>query len=203
MKVESAKQSSPPKVQMDNATNELLKSQRAKGNPKAEGLFTLVYDDLIRLAGSYLRDEPDRDKLSATSLVHEAYFRMIDQSRVDWAGKTHFFAIGARVMRRILVDHARRVHAQKRGGEWSRIELDDVSTFSMERDADVLALDDLLETLSGLDPTQARIVEMRFFGGMTMKEIAGALQMGLRTVEKEWAMARAWLRNTLDEDAQE
>ncbi|MEZ6088688.1 MAG: ECF-type sigma factor [Pirellulaceae bacterium] len=188
---------------MNNATEELLKSQKTSGPSEAEGLFALMYDDFIRLAGSYLRNENDRDKLSATSLVHEAYFRMIDQERVDWSGKTHFFAIGARVMRRILVDHARRVHAQKRGGHWGRVDLDSVSMFSMDRDSDVLALNDMLETLHQLDAVQARIVEMRFFGGMTMKEISGALQMGLRTVEKEWAMARAWMRQTMEEGANE
>ena len=185
-----------------SATDALLKLKDTKGSPEAEGLFVMLYDDFIRLAGRYLRDEPDREKLSANSLVHEAFFRMIDQDRVNWAGKTHFFAIGARVMRRILVDHARRVHTKKRGGDWGRIDLDDDSTFSMERDADVLALDELLKTLAELDETQARIVEMRFFGGMTMKEISGALGMGLRTVEKEWAMARAWLRNAIEEDRQ-
>ena len=122
---------------------------------------------------------------------------MVDQSRINWQGKTHFFAIGATVMRRILVDHARKVHSQKRGGGWDRRLLTDEITFELSHDSDVVALDDLLETLVRLSPRQAKIVELRFFGGMTMREISGEMNLGLRTIEKEWAMARAWMRREL------
>jgi RNA polymerase sigma factor (TIGR02999 family) len=127
---------------------------------------------------------------------------MVDQSRVNWQGKTHFFAIGATVMRRILVDHARKVQSMKRGGAWERRTLTDDVTFHLNQDRDVVALDDLLTTLAELSPRQAKIVELRFFGGMTMNEIAGEMNLGLRTVEKEWGMARAWMRRELRQDAQ-
>ncbi len=164
---------------------------------ETDKLFTVMYDDLRRLAGRFLQNEPLRDRLSSSSLVHQAYMRMIDQSRINWQGKTHFFAIGATVMRRILVDHARKVHSLKRGGDWERRQLTDEVTFELTQDADVVALDDLLLTLAELNPRQAKIVELRFFGGMTMREIAAEMNLGLRTVEKEWAMSRAWMRREL------
>ncbi|MEM9587203.1 MAG: ECF-type sigma factor, partial [Planctomycetota bacterium] len=123
--------------------------------------------------------------------------KMVDQSKVDWKGKTHFFAIGATVMRRILVDHARKNRSLKRGGNWERRELSDDVTFELHRDDDVVALDELLKRLTELNPRQSKVVELRFFGGMTMKEISTELNLGLRTVEKEWAMARAWMRREL------
>ena len=122
---------------------------------------------------------------------------MVDQSRINWQGKTHFFAIGATVMRRILVDHARKTRSLKRGGGWERRQLTDDVTFQLSRDDDVMALDELLTQLADLNPRQAKIVELRFFGGMTMGEIATEMNLGLRTVEKEWAMARAWMRREL------
>lgn len=186
-----------------NSVTELLARSSSGETTDTDQLFTLMYDDLRRLAGRFLQNEPIRDRLSSSSLVHQAYMRMVDQSRVSWQGKTHFFAIGATVMRRILVDHARRKHAGKRGGQWQRRELNDEVTFQLHKDDDVVALDDLLKTLAKLNPRQAKIVELRFFGGMTMKEIAQEVNLGLRTVEKEWAMSRAWMRRELrstDED---
>ncbi len=164
---------------------------------ETDRLFSLMYEDLCRLAGRFLQNEPMRHRLSSSSLVHQAYMRMVDQSRINWQGKTHFFAIGATVMRRILVDHARKVRSLKRGGGWDRRQLTDEVTFQLSRDSDVVALDDLLKTLADLNPRQAKIVELRFFGGMTMREIATEMNFGLRTVEKEWAMARAWMRREL------
>ena len=156
-----------------------------------------MYEDLCRLAGRFLQNEPMRHRLSSSSLVHQAYVRMVDQSRINWQGKTHFFAIGATVMRRILVDHARKVRSMKRGGRWERRQLTAEVTFQLSHDSDVVALDDLLMTLAELNPRQAKIVELRFFGGMTMKDISAEMNLGLRTVEKEWAMARAWMRREL------
>ncbi len=183
--------------------NELVEKS-VKGQPaETDRLFTLMYDDLRRLAGRFLQHEPMRQRLSSSSLVHQAYMRMIDQSRINWQGKTHFFAIGATVMRRILVDHARKVRSQKRGGGWERRMLTDEITFQLSRDDDVVALDDLLNILASLNQRQARIVELRFFGGLTMREIAAEMNLGLRTIEKDWAMARAWMRRELrrgDED---
>lgn len=164
---------------------------------ETDRLFTLMYDDLRRLAGRFLQNEPIRHRFSSASLVHQAYVRMVDQSRVDWQGKTHFFAVGATVMRRILVDHARKVQSLKRGGCWNQRRLTEEVTFQLNHDDDVVALDDLLTTLAELNPRQAKIVEFRFFGGMTMREIAAEMKLGLRTVEKEWGMARAWMRREL------
>lgn len=179
----------------------------SRSHDGAEGetdrLFSVMYEDLRRLAGRFLQNEPLRHRLSSSSLVHQAYMRMVDHSRINWQGKTHFFAIGATVMRRILVDHARKVQSLKRGGGWERRQLHDDVTFELSRDDDVVALDDLLEQLATLNPRQAKIVELRFFGGMTMREISAEMKLGLRTVEKEWAMSRAWMRRELrrDEDA--
>lgn len=175
-----------------------LVSRSSSGNAgETDRLFTLMYEDLCRLAGKFLQNEPMRNRLSSSSLVHQAYMRMVDQSRINWQGKTHFFAIGATVMRRILVDHARKVRSLKRGGGWDRCQLTDEVTFQLSRDGDVVVLDDLLKTLAELNPRQAKIVELRFFGGMTMREIATEMNLGLRTIEKEWAMARAWMRREL------
>ena len=170
---------------------------------ETDKLFSLMYEDLCRLAGKFLQNEPMRHRLSSSSLVHQAYVRMIDQSRINWQGKTHFFAIGATVMRRILVDHARKVRSLKRGGGWERRQLTDEVTFQLNRDSDVVALDELLEVLKELHPRQEKIVELRFFGGMTMREIAAEMGLGLRTVEKEWAMARAWMRRELRKEETE
>lgn len=177
-----------------NSITELLVQKDSTGGGSTDQLFSLMYDDLCRMAGKFLKNEPMRQKLSSSSLVHQAYVRMVDQSRVDWQGKTHFFAIGATVMRRILVDHARKVHSLKRGGGWERRQLTDEVTFQLSDDRDVVVLDELLDTLADLNPRQAKIVELRFFGGMTMKEISAEMNLGLRTVEKDWSMARAWIR---------
>ena len=178
-----------------------LLTQSSDGKPlQTDKLFSLMYEDLYRLAGRFLQNEPMRNRLSSSSLVHQAYVRMVDQSRINWQGKTHFFAIGATVMRRILVDHARKVRSLKRGGGWERRQLTDDVTFQLSHDSDVVALDDLLKRLAELNPRQAKIVELRFFGGMTMREIATEMNLGLRTVEKEWAMARAWMRRELRKD---
>ena len=184
---------------MTSITDLLSGSSRDSGR-ETDQLFTLMYEDLCRLAGRFLQNEPARNRLSSASLVHQAYVRMVDQSRIDWQGKTHFFAIGATVMRRILVDHARKVQSLKRGGAWERRRLTDDVTFELTRDSDVVALDDLLTTLAELSPRQAKIVEFRFFGGMTMRDIASEMELGLRTVEKEWGMARAWMRRELRRD---
>lgn len=180
-----------------SSVTEILQSSQQGDGKKTDQLFTVLYDDLRKMAGRFLQSEPQRQKLSSSSLVHQAYVRMVDQNEVDWQGRTHFFAIGATVMRRILVDHARHTRAQKRGGGWLRRQFDEEVTFVLDRDEDVVALDDLLTTLAELSPRQAKIVELRFFGGLAMKEISDELNLGLRTVEKDWAMARAWMRREL------
>jgi RNA polymerase sigma factor (TIGR02999 family) len=182
------------------SVTELISRSQDGTEADTDRLFTVMYDDMRRLAGRFLRNEPLRHRLSSSSLVHQAYVRMVDHSRVNWQGKTHFFAIGATVMRRILVDHARKVHSIKRGGGFERRELHDDITFELNRDEDVVALDELLQQLAVMNPRQAKIVELRFFGGMTMREIAAEMKLGLRTVEKEWAMSRAWMRRELRRD---
>lgn len=179
------------------SVTELVSRSQDGAAGDTDQLFSVMYDDLRRLAGRFLQNEPLRHRLSSSSLVHQAYMRMVDQSRTNWQGKTHFFAIGATVMRRILVDHARKVQSLKRGGDWERQPLHDDVTFILSRDDDVVALDDLLKQLSQLSPRQAKIVELRFFGGMTMREISAEMKLGLRTVEKEWAMSRAWMRREI------
>jgi RNA polymerase sigma factor (TIGR02999 family) len=159
-----------------------------------------VYDELRRLARGYLRRERSGHTLEPTALVHEAYLRLIDQTRVDWRGRTHFFAVGAQMMRRLLVDHARRHDRKKRGGDFRQVTLAaDAAPLlgrSLDR-ADLLALDDAMEKLSALDSRQARIVELRFFAGLRVDEVAEALGVSKRTVEADWTHARAWLRREL------
>ncbi len=169
----------------------------------AEQLFCVLYDAFHKLANRYLRSERQGHTLSPTALVHEAYMKLVDQSRVEWQGKTHFFAVGAQVMRRILVDHARHRQRVKRGGGRARIQLSEDVALSPQRDEDVLAIDEALSKLAKVDPRQATIVEMRFFGGLSVAEVAEFLGVSKRTVEGEWTVARAWLRRELADESSE
>jgi len=135
--------------------------------------------------------------LQPTALVHEAYMRMVDVSRIDWRGKTHFFAMAATQMRRILVDHARKKSRLKHGGGFRRVALDESLALSAGKDEDLLVVDDALTRLAEIDERQARIVELRFFGGMTIDEAAHVLEVSSQTVALDWRMARAWLRQRL------
>lgn len=176
-------------------------AQVVDGDPNAaDQLADVVYDRMRNLAGYLLRGESPGHTLQPTALVNEAYLRLVDQSRVDWRGKSHFFAIGAKMMRRILVDHARGKKRQKRGGERQRIELDDNLCVSSRKDEDVLAVEEALTKLAALDPRQAQIVELRFYGGLTMEEVAEALGVSKRTVESDWTMLRAWMRRELSDE---
>ncbi len=169
----------------------------------AEELLPLVYDQLRRLAADYMRREGPGHTLQATALVHDAYLRLVDRSRVTWRGRTHFFAVSARVMRRLLIDHARGRERAKRGGGWQRVALDEILTPAepgLDRDQ-LLSLDAALEKLAGLDQRQARIVELRFFAGLRSSEIAALLGISERTVDRAWHFARAWLRRQLARDA--
>jgi RNA polymerase sigma factor (TIGR02999 family) len=163
-------------------------------------LMPLVYEELRRLAGARLRDERADHTLQATAIVHEAYLRLVDQRRVRWRNRAHFFAIAARMIRRILVDHARRRQAGKRGGGRVRVTMDEEWAGLAERDLDLVALDEALRELAELDPELARLVEMRFFGGLTIEETAAALEISPATVKREWAAARAWLRRRIGGD---
>jgi RNA polymerase sigma-70 factor (ECF subfamily) len=166
----------------------------------ADRLMPLVYDQMRGLARSMLNQESPGNTLQPTALVNETYLRMADQTRVDWRGKTHFFAIGAKMMRRILVDHARGKKRQKRGGGMHRIPLDDDVRVTNRSDEDVLAIEAALIKLAELDARQAQIVELRFFGGLTVEEVAEVLNVSKRTVESDWTMVRAWLRRELTEE---
>ena len=162
-----------------------------------EQLTPLVYQELRRVAGRILSRERPGHTLQPTDLVHEAFIKMARQDRVDWRGRSHFFAVSATHMRRILVDHARAKAAVKRGQAPQRVELTDGLTVDIGRPRDVLALDGALEKLEKLDAQQAKIVELRFFGGLTVQEVAEVLGTSKRSVEAEWTMIRAWLRHEL------
>jgi RNA polymerase sigma factor (TIGR02999 family) len=178
-------------------TNTILTAAAQGDRAAAQQLMPRVYDELRRLAGSYLAGETVSHTLQPTALVNEAYIKLVDQTRVDWKGRTHFFAVAAQAMRRILVDHARRRNRQKRGGGRRRVEWSDQLQLSAERDDDLLALDDALNKLAELDSRQAQIVELRFFGGLTVAEVSQLLGLSKRTVEAEWTMIKAWLRREL------
>ncbi len=159
-----------------------------------EEILPLVYTELRRLAGSYMRRERENHTLQPTALVHEAYLRLIDQNRVKWQNRSHFFGIAAQVMRRILTDHARRHKAEKRGGDGENVSLDEELTVAhKEVSAEVLALDEALDALAEMDPMKARIVELRYFGGLSVEETAEVLDVSEITVKRHWRMAKAWL----------
>ncbi len=180
----------------------ILSNVSADNKGNVDELMPQVYDEFKSLAKHYLYNERADNTLSPTALVNEAYFKLIDHKRIDWQGKTHFFAIGANIMRRILVDHARGKSRIKRGGNLFKVELDDHLglALSMENNEDVLALDETLLQLSKVNERQAKIVEMRFFGGMKVQEVAEALNVSKRTIEGDWTMAKAWLRRELYTD---
>jgi len=161
-------------------------------------LMPLVYDELRGIARRHLSREDGPQTLQSTALVHEAYFRLIDQNRVQWRNRAHFFAVAARLIRRILLDHARRRHAEKRGGGAQRLTLDEAVASPVRRDVDVIALDQALESLAELDPVQAQVVELRFFAGLTIAEAAEVLGISTATVERDWMTARAWLFDRLN-----
>jgi RNA polymerase sigma factor (TIGR02999 family) len=165
----------------------------------AERLLPAIYADLHRQAERAMRREGEEHTLQATALVHEAYLRLIDQRRVEWRNRAHFFGIAAQVMRRVLVDHARGRLAAKRGGGMKQLTLGgaDEATAGPDDGVEVLALHEALERLAQLDPDQARLVELRYFGGLNIDETAEALGVSPATVKREWAVARAWLRREL------
>ena len=158
-----------------------------------EELMPLVYSELRRLAGRYLRSERAEHTLQPTALVNEAYLRLIDQSGLQWQNRAHFLAIAARSMREILVEYARSHNAAKRGGGIKRITLSEAIAFFEERDLDLVALDDALAELEVTDPQKCRIVELRFFGGLTIDETAEVTGLSSPTVTRQWRVARAWL----------
>ena len=176
---------------------EILAAVNEGGRPDFDRLFPLVYEQLRRIAARQLRREHPGHTLVATALVHEAYLKLADHARVTWQGRAHFFAIAARAMRQILVDHARKKSAGKRGGDCRRTTLGDEGFGRDLSPEDLLALDQALERLAALKQRLTQIVELRFFGGMTEKEVAEALGVPKRTIQRDWARARAWLYKEL------
>jgi RNA polymerase sigma factor (TIGR02999 family) len=172
----------------------LLKAMTSGDENAPEKLLPIIYNDLRRLAGAYLSNERKDHTLQPTALVHEAYIRLVDWENVSWQNRAHFFAVAAQVMRRILVDHARGKKAEKRGGFGQLLSLDEAVSFQEKKDVDLVALDDALNELEKSDARQAKIVELRFFGGLTIEETAEALRISPATVKNEWAFAKAWLR---------
>jgi RNA polymerase sigma factor (TIGR02999 family) len=178
-----------------------LSDEREEGTAAVpEELLPLIYDELHRLAAFYMSRERPGHTLQPTALVHEAYLKLVDQSRVNWRGRTHFLAVGAQAMRRLLIDHARARGSEKRGGSWRRVTLAQAITPHAGSDLDpeqLLTLHTAIDKLAELDTRQARIVELRYFGGMTVPEVATVLGVSRRTVEDHWVHARAWLRREL------
>lgn len=161
-------------------------------------ILPVVYDELRRLAGSYLRRERSDHTLQPTALVHEAYMKLIDQKQVRWQNRAHFFGIAAQVMRRILMDHARKHKADKRGGSAEKLPIDEeILVVSNESSSQLLALDDALKTLAQMDPDKAKIVELRYFGGLSIEETAEVMGVSVPTINRHWKLAKAWLYGQL------
>jgi RNA polymerase sigma factor (TIGR02999 family) len=163
-----------------------------------EKLMPLVYDELHKQAARYLRRERPNHTLQTTALIHEAYMKLVDQREANWESRTHFFAIAAQAMRRILIDHARARRQEKRGGDNVTLALDDAALIiTDERNIDLLALDEALDRLAEIDGQQVRIVELRYFSGLSLEETAEALGISRATVAREWSVAKTWLRREL------
>jgi RNA polymerase sigma factor (TIGR02999 family) len=175
-----------------------LLAEWSDGNQTAlDKLYPLVYDELHRMARRYMNREPKGHTLQTTALINEAYVRLVDQKHVHWANRAHFFAISAQIMRRILIDHARRHAYAKRGGGAEKISLDETAIVAKERAPDLLVLDEALNRLAEIDPRRGQVVELRYFGGLNNEEIAGVLKISENTVTRDWNMARAWLYQEL------
>jgi len=172
---------------------QLLIEVTNRNSAAVDVLLPLIYDELRSLAANYLRRERSNHTLEPTALVHEAYLRMVDQTQVNWQNRAHFFGVAAQMMRRILVDHARAHNAEKRGQDFQKFSLDEHIDKAIERSSDLVALDDALQSLSEIDEQKARIVELRFFGGLSIDETAEVLGVSAPTVKRQWRMAKAYL----------
>ena len=166
-----------------------------------ESVIDAVYRELRRMADRYLRQESPGHSLQPTALVHEAYLRLIDQSQVTWQNRAHFFGVAAQMMRRILVDHARGKHRTKRGGNERTISLEEVLDVGGGKTPDLVALDEALNTLAEIDLRKSQVIEMRFFGGMSVEETAAALDVSPQTVLRDWKLAKAWLYKQLKKES--
>lgn len=184
----------------DSAQNvtRLLRNWSQGDENAASELFPIVYEELRRLARRYMRDERSEHTLQPTALIHEAYLRLVDQRRAQWQNRAHFFAVAAQMMRRILVDYARGRAYQKRGGACSNLPLEENVVIAPERSQEIVALDSALERLAAIDARKARVVELRYFGGLETQEIADVLGISAVTVTRDWKMAKAWLHQELN-----
>ena len=186
----------------DSGTVTQLLIDHGSGKREAlDALLPLVYDELRQIAGNYLNRERSGHTLQPTALVHEAYMRLVDQHNVDWRNRAQFYGLAAEMMRRILVNYAEKRRAEKRGSGGERVELVDTIAITDELDLDLLALDEALNALAELDEDKAKLVEMKYFGGMTIAEIAEVTGRSTATIERDWAFARGWLLKTLTEKA--
>ena len=183
----------------ENITD-LLVSYGRGDKESLDKLMPVVYDELRRQAARYLRREQPGHTLQTTALIHEAYVRLVDQRNVQWQNRAHFFGIAAQMMRRILVDHARTKKRVKRGGSDIRVSLDDATVAVKGQDLDVVALDEALSRLAKIDEQQSRVVELRFFSGLTVEETAAVMAISPATVKRDWSMAKAWLHRELSGD---
>ena len=180
----------------------LLLQEWRNGDSKAfDAILPAVYKELRRLAHVHLQKERPDHTLQSAALVHEAYLRLIGLNAPQWESRAHFFAIAAGLMRQILVDYARRHTAKKRGGRLCKVSLNDATTASRRKDVDVVALDDALKTLAKIDPRQSRVVELRFFAGLSLQEISDAMEIAPATVQRDWTAARAWLHREISRNS--
>lgn len=183
--------------QPSGEVTQLLSDARGGAPGAHDQLFAIVYAELRKIAANYMRRERADHTLQATALVHEAYMQLVDQTRVNWQSRAHFFGVAAQLMRRILVDHARNQGAQKRGGNAQVLSIDDSIGMAAVSEVAFDELDEALNRLQVLDADQAKIVELRFFGGLTVEEVAEVMGVSTATIEREWRMARAWLHQQL------
>ena len=175
-----------------------LLAEWSDGNQSAlDELYPLVYEELHKLARRYMSRERKGHTLQTTALINEAYVRLVDQRNVHWANRSHFFAISAQIMRRILIDHARRHAYAKRGGGAQQVSLEEVAIVAREQSSEILRLDEALKILAKMDPRRCHVVELRYFGGLSNEEIAGVLKVSENTVTRDWNLARAWLHQQL------
>jgi RNA polymerase sigma factor (TIGR02999 family) len=180
-----------------NEVTELL-IKWSKGDKAAlDELMPVIHSELRRLARRYMARERPGHTLQTTALINEAYLRLVDQQGVEWQDRAHFFAVAAQIMRHILVDHARKYQSEKRGAGLHKLALDDVAVANQERASELVALDGALDALAALDPRQSQIVELRFFGGLTVEETAEVMRLAPITVMRDWRLAKAWLRDAI------
>ena len=185
---------------MEDRTGSVSRLLRAWGSGNLQArdeLVPVVYRELRRRASAYLRRERSDHTLQPTALVHEAYLKLIDQSRVNWQNRAHFFGVAAQIMRRLLVDHARKHNAEKRGQDFQKLSLDENIDRAVERSAELIALDDALKTLATFDAQKARMVELRYFGGLSIEETADVMGVTPTTIKRHWRFAKAWLHGEM------